>query len=131
MCSGTAVGYGEAAGAELTISGFTTTYGGWVSIFTAVSLCCFAFSTIIGWGLYGSRCIEFIFGSKTVRPFLVIYSFVAIVGATMDLGLLWDIADTFNGMMAIPNLIALFLLAPVVIKLVKENVDYESTKSTK
>lgn len=131
LCSGTAIGYSEAAGAELTISGFTTTYGGWVSIFTAVSLCCFAFSTIIGWGLYGSRCIEFIFGNKSVRPFLVIYSFVAIVGATMDLGLLWDIADTFNGMMAIPNLIALFLLAPVVIKLVKENVDYESTKSTK
>ena len=131
LCSGTAIGYSEAAGAELTISGFTTTYGGWVSIFTAVSLCCFAFSTIIGWGLYGSRCIEFIFGNKSVRPFLVIYSFVAIVGATMDLGLLWDIADTFNGMMAIPNLIALFLLAPVVTKLVKENVDYESTKSTK
>lgn len=131
LCSGTAIGYSEAAGAELTISGFTTTYGGWVSIFTAVSLCCFAFSTIIGWGLYGSRCIEFIFGNKSVRPFLVIYSFVAIVGATMDLGLLWDIADTFNGMMAIPNLIALFLLAPVVTKLVKENVDYENTKSTK
>lgn len=123
LCSGTTVSYGEAAGAELTISGFTATYGGWVSIFTAVSLCCFAFSTIIGWGLYGSRCIEFIFGNKSVRPFLVIYSFVAIVGATMDLGLLWDIADTFNGMMAIPNLIALFLLSGVVAKLVKENVD--------
>jgi len=123
LCSGTTVGYGSAAGAELTISGFTTTYGGWVSIFTAVSLCCFAFSTIIGWGLYGSRCIEFILGGKSVRPFLVIYSFVAIVGATMDLGLLWDIADTFNGMMAIPNLIALFLLSGVVTKLVKENVD--------
>ena len=123
LCSGTAIGYGEAAGAELTISGFTNTYGGWVSIFTAVSLCCFAFSTIIGWGLYGSRCIEFVLGGKSVRPFLVIYSFVAIVGATMDLGLLWDIADTFNGMMAIPNLIGLLLLSGVVVKLVKENVD--------
>lgn len=123
LCSGTSVAYGQAAGAELTISGFITTYGGWVSIFTAISLCCFAFSTIIGWGLYGSRCIEFIFGGKSVRPFLVIYSFVAIVGATMDLGLLWDIADTFNGMMAIPNLIALLLLSGVVTKLVKENVD--------
>ena len=120
LCSGTGVVYGQAAGAELTISGFTATYGSWVTIFTAVSLCCFAFSTIIGWGLYGSRCVEFGFGDKSVRPFLVIYSFVAIVGATMDLGLLWDIAETFNGMMAIPNLIALFLLSGVVVKLVKE-----------
>ena len=58
LCSGTSVNYGQAAGAELTISGFTLTYGGWASLFTAVALCCFAFSTIIGWGLYGSRCIE-------------------------------------------------------------------------
>ena len=73
--------YGQAAGAELTISGFTATYGGWVSIFTAVAMCCFAFSTIIGWGLYGSRCIEFLGGEKLVRPFLVAYSFVSIIGA--------------------------------------------------
>lgn len=119
LCSGVGVAYGEAAGAELTISGFTSTYGNWISIFTAVALCCFAFSTIIGWGLYGSRCIEFVFGGKSVRPFLVIYSFVAIIGATLDLGLLWDIAETFNGLMAIPNLIALFLLSGVVVKLVK------------
>lgn len=117
LCSGIGVDYGNAAGAELTISGFTSTYGGWISIFTALAMCCFAFSTIIGWGLYGSRCIEFIFGNKTVRPFLVVYSFVSIVGATMELGLLWDIADTFNGLMAIPNLIALFLLSGVLVKL--------------
>lgn len=109
--------YGQAAGAELTISGFTATYGGWVSIFTAVAMCCFAFSTIIGWGLYGSRCIEFLSGEKLVRPFLVAYSFVSIIGATINLGLLWDIADTFNGLMAIPNLIALLVLSGQVKKL--------------
>lgn len=109
--------YGQAAGAELTISGFTATYGGWVSIFTAVAMCCFAFSTIIGWGLYGSRCIEFLGGEKLVRPFLVAYSFVSIIGATINLGLLWDIADTFNGLMAIPNLIALLILSGQVKKL--------------
>ena len=119
LCSGVNVAYGEAAGAELTSSGFTSTYGSWVSVFTAVSMCCFAFSTIIGWGLYGSRCVEFIFSSKAVKPFLVAYSLVSIVGATIDLGLLWDIAETFNGLMAIPNLIALFLLSGVVVKLVK------------
>ena len=109
--------YGQAAGAELTISGFTATYGGWVSIFTAVAMFCFAFSTIIGWGLYGSRCIEFLGGEKLVRPFLVAYSFVSIIGATINLGLLWDIADTFNGLMAIPNLIALLILSGQVKKL--------------
>ena len=119
LCSGVPVNYGQDAGAELTISGFIATYGNWVSIFTAVSMCCFAFSTIISWGLYGSRCVEFILTSKAVKPFLVVYSLVSIVGATIDLGLLWDIAETFNGMMAIPNLVALFLLSGVVVKLVK------------
>lgn len=114
------ISYGQAAGAELTISGFTATYGGWVSILTAIAMCCFAFSTIIGWGLYGSRCIEFLGGEKFVRPFLVVYSFVSIVGATMNLGLLWDISDTFNGLMAVPNLIALLMLSGHVKKLAIE-----------
>lgn len=120
LCSGINVPYGQDAGAELTISGFTSIYGGWVSAFTAVALCCFAFSTIIGWGLYGARCVEFLFSTKIVKIFMVIYSLVAIIGATMDLGLVWSIAETFNGLMAIPNLIALFLLSGTVIKLVKE-----------
>ncbi len=120
LCSGASFEYGVAAGAELTISGFTSTYGNWVSIFTAVALCCFAFSTIIGWGLYGARCMEFIFSSKMLKPFMIVYALMAIVGATMDLGLLWSIADTFNGLMAIPNLIGLFLLSGTVAKLVKD-----------
>ena len=120
LCSGVPVEYGQAAGAELTISGFTSTYGNWVSIFTAVAMCCFAFSTIIGWGLYGARCIEFLFSAKVIKPFMVVYSLVAILGATVDLGLLWSIAETFNGLMAIPNLIALFLLSGTVVRLVKE-----------
>jgi AGCS family alanine or glycine:cation symporter len=123
LCSGIPVTYGVDAGAALTIQGFTSTYGNWVSIFTAIALCCFAFSTIIGWGLYGSRCIEFLFGPKVIGPFMVIYSSVAILGATMDLGMLWSIADTFNGLMSIPNLVALFLLSGTVVKLVKEKFD--------
>lgn len=123
LCSGVSIHYGEAAGAELTISGFTKTYGNWVSIFTAVAMCCFAFSTIIGWGLYGARCAEFLFSEKAIRPFLVVYSFMGIVGATMELGLMWAIADTFNGLMAIPNLIALFLLSGTVVKLTKDYFD--------
>ena len=78
LCSQVPVSYGQAAGAELTISGFTATYGNWVSIFTAVAMCCFAFSTIIGWGLYGTRCIEFLFGSRVNKPFMLVYALVAI-----------------------------------------------------
>ena len=120
LCSQVPVAYGQAAGAELTIQGFTSTYGNWVSIFTAVAMCCFAFSTILGWGLYGARCIEFLFSSKVTKPFMVAYSLVAILGATADLGLMWNIAETFNGLMAIPNLIALFLLSGTVVKLTKD-----------
>ena len=121
LCSSVPVNYGTAAGAELTISGFTATYGGWASLFTAVALCCFAFSTIIGWGLYGSRFAAFLFRTdKIVKPFFVVYSFVAILGATLDLGILWGVADTFNGLMSIPNLIALFLLSGTVVKLANE-----------
>ena len=120
LCSGVAVDYGKAAGAELTILGFTSTYGSWVSIFTAIAMCCFAFSTAVGWGLYGARCIEFLFSEKVIKPFMVIYSLVAILGATANPGLMWSIAETFNGLMAIPNLIALFLLSGTVVKLTKE-----------
>ena len=121
LLSGVDVPYGQAAGAELTISGFTAVYGNWVSIFTAVAMVCFAFSTIIGWGLYGARCAEFLLGSKILLPFNIVYSLIAILGATVDLDLIWGISDTFNGFMSVPNLIAVFLLAPVVIKLVKEH----------
>lgn len=120
LCSGVPITFGKAAGAELTILGFTSTYGNWISIFTAVAMCCFAFSTIIGWGLYGARCVEFLFSSKVVKPFMVVYSLVAIVGATIDLDLVWSISDTFNGLMVIPNLIGVFLLSGTVFKLVKE-----------
>jgi len=120
LCSQVPVGYGQAAGAELTIQGFISVYGNWVSVFTAVAMCCFAFSTILGWGLYGARCIEFLFSEKVIKPFMVAYSLVAILGATADLGLMWNIAETFNGLMAIPNLIALFLLSGTVVKLAKE-----------
>ena len=115
LLSGVAIPYGQAAGAELTISGFT-----------AVAMCCFAFSTIIGWGLYGARCAEFLLGSKILLPFNIAYSLVAIVGATVDLGLIWGISDTFNGFMTVPNLIAVFLLTPVILKLIRQHFEKET-----
>lgn len=120
LCGVENINFGHNAGADLTIKGFMNTYGGWVSIFTAVALICFAFSTVLGWGLYGSRCIEYLFGSHILKPFTVIYACIAILGATLDLGLIWDVAETFNGLMLIPNLIGVFLLSGTFIKLVKD-----------
>lgn len=121
LCSGVDIPFGREAGAELTISGFTSTYGAWSSIFTAVALCCFAFSTILGWGLYGARFTEFVFASPiAVKIFLSLYALVSILGATVDLSVVWSVADTFNGLMVIPNLIALFLLCPKVLQCIAE-----------
>lgn len=120
LCSGIDIEYGKAAGAELTINGFITTYGGWVSVLTALAMVCFAFSTVLGWGLYGSRCVEYIFGTKSLKVFTILYALFPIVGATADLSLIWGVADTFNGLMAIPNLIAVFLLSGVFIRLMKD-----------
>ena len=120
LVSGTPVAYGQAAGADLTISGFTSVYGNWVTLLTAVAICIFAFTTVLGWGLYGSRCAEFVFGSRVVKPFLVLYALVSILGATVDLGVVWDVADTFNGLMAVPNLIALSLLSGKLVQICRE-----------
>ena len=70
--------------------------------------------------LWNTDVLNFYLEPKINKPFMVLYSLVAIVGATMDLGLMWNIAETFNGLMAIPNLIAVFLLSGVVVKHVKE-----------
>ena len=120
LVSGTPVAYGKVAGAELTISGFTMVYGSWVTVLTAIAICIFAFTTALGWGLYGSRCTEFVFGRRAVRPFLALYALVSILGATVDLGAIWDVADTFNGLMAVPNLVALFLLSGKLIEIMRE-----------
>ena len=125
LLSGVEIVYGQAAGAELTINGFTSVYGNWVSIFTAVAMCCFAFSTIIGWGLYGARCAEFLFGAKIIVLFNIAYSLISIVGATVNLGLIWSVSDTFNGFMTVPNLVAVFLLAPELLKLIKAHFETE------
>ena len=103
------------AGADLTISGFTTTYGSWASIFSAVALCCFAFSTIIGWGLYGSRFVEFLYA-----PGMACAPSAAFISSSQTEAQPSNIADTFNGLMSIPNLIALLLLSGTVVKLTKE-----------
>ena len=91
------------------------------ALIIAVGLALFAFSTILGWALYGTRCCEFLFGPKAIKPYQVIFLIVIFVGATMDLSLAWSIADTLNGLMALPNLIALVALSGVVVKETKRH----------
>jgi AGCS family alanine or glycine:cation symporter len=124
LCSGAADGqWGvkEAASASTTIAGFSTVFGAkFGSTFLALALLLFATSTILGWALYGSRCMEYLFGTKVLLPYQLAFVVVIVIGATADLKLVWDISDTLNGLMAFPNLIGLLLLSPVVIKMTKE-----------
>ncbi len=127
LCSGAATGnYGndDLAGVPTAVAGFASVFGDKLgSLILAVGLLLFATSTILGWALYGTRCAEFLFGSKIIRPYQVLFCLVVIAGSAADLKLVWDISDTLNGLMAIPNLIAVLLLSPVVIKLTKEHFD--------
>ena len=77
----------------------------------------FALATVFGWALYGMRCVEFVFGSRSIRIYQILYVAVSVFGATMELEAIWQVADTLNGLMAIPNLIAVFALSGVVVKL--------------
>ena len=79
-------------------------------------------TTILSWSLYGARCCEFIFGTKSVPAYQILYVFIIIIGATLKLELVWNIADTVNGFMAVPNLIALLGLGGVVVKLTKDHI---------
>lgn len=120
LCSGTPIPYGTDTGVRLTTSAFAATYGGWVSIPISVFLCCYAFATMIGWGLYGIRCAEFLFGKTAWKTFAVIQAVVLVVSTLLKTETIWALAETVNGLMAIPNLLALWLLCPVVVKLTSE-----------
>lgn len=129
LMSGTVIPYGESVGAELTISAFAATFSGKLSsLIVAVGVTLFAISTILSWGLYGSRCAEFLFGTRVIKGYQTVFALFIVVGAVMDLGLAWDIADTLNGLMAIPNLIALAALSGVVAKLTRAFFRREALK---
>lgn len=122
LISGCAEGfYGKSAGTDLTIMAFGTTFGGRAaSIIIASCITLFAFSTLLSWSLYGARCMEFIFGTKSILVYQAIYVMFVVVGATVQLSLVWQIADTTNALMAVPNLIAVLILSPTVVGLTKE-----------
>ena len=131
ICSGVDITFGHKVGSELITAAFATMFGQkFASVFVALALMLFAFTTILGWSLYGSRCVQYLFGLKVSKAYQVVFIIVVVIGAVASLDVVWDIADTFNGLMAIPNFIALFALSGVVAKLTKEYF-FDKNKLTK
>ncbi|TBW47916.1 sodium:alanine symporter family protein [Marinobacter halodurans] len=116
------------SGAALTSMAFDNVLPGVGNYMVAIALAIFAFTTILGWSFYGERAIEFLFGVKAIWPYRVLWIIAIPVGATSNLGIVWLIADTLNAMMAIPNLIALALLSPIVFRLTREHFEREAVK---
>lgn len=123
LCSGIGIPYGEDVGAALTSGAFCTVYGSWSSIFLTLALCCFAFATVLGWGLYGARCAQFLFGPGSWRYFAFAQILMVVLSAVLETGVIWSLAELVNGLMAIPNLIALVALSG---KLRELTIDYKS-----
>lgn len=121
IMSGVPIEFGVKPGSELITSALATVFGQKVSVlFIAVALMLFAFSTILGWSLYGTRCTQFLLGSKSIKPYQILFVLFIVVASVASIDFVWDIADTLNGLMAIPNFIAVFALSGVVAKLTKE-----------
>lgn len=121
IVSGVDIAFGVKPGSELITSAFATIFGDKIaSLFVAIALMFFAYSTILGWSLYGTRCAEYLMGMKATKVYQLVFVVMIVVGATTSLDVAWDVADTFNGLMAIPNFVALFALSGVVAKLTKE-----------
>ncbi len=120
LCSGHAISYGTDTGAELTTAAFSQVYGGWVSILISLCLICFALGTVLGWGYYGMCCARYLFSDRCIKWFVVIQAVTVMVSALLKTGTVWLLAETVNGLMAIPNLIVLLYLCPEFIKLLNE-----------
>ena len=119
--AGVGITWGQSAGAELISASFATIFGNQAgSLIVALGIGLFALTTSLSWSLYGTRCCEFLLGTKFVPVFQSIFTVVIVIGATLELDLVWNIADTLNGFMAIPNLVALLGLSGVVVKLTKD-----------
>jgi AGCS family alanine or glycine:cation symporter len=119
LCSGIPVPYGTDEGASLTTRAFASVYGDWISIPIALSLCCFAFATVLGWGLYGARCAQFLFGGQVWKRFAWLQGIAVMLGAALNTSTVWLLSEIINGLMSIPNLIALAALSPQLIALTK------------
>lgn len=123
LCSGVPIPYGVDAGAILAPKVFQSACGPWAAGLLTAFLCVFALVTVLGWGLYGTRCGQFLFGDGFARVFAYAQMAGVVLGAVLKSRTVWILAETVNGLMAIPNLIALVLLSRELKKLVK---DYKS-----
>lgn len=119
LCSGVGIPYGTDTGVVLTTQAFSAVIGDWVCIPIALSLCCFAIATILGWGLYGARSAQYLFGETAWKPFVYVQAVMVVLGAVLGTGTVWMLSETVNGLMAIPNLIALAFLSPEIARLTK------------
>lgn len=117
LCSGVSIPYGDDIGVTLTTNAFSAVLGQWVCIPITIALCCFALATVLGWGLYGIRCAQFLFGDSVWKRFVWLQGITAVISALLGTGTVWLLAETVNGLMAIPNLIVLAFLAPQLHKL--------------
>ena len=120
LCSGIPVPYGVDAGLSLTADAFSCVLGPWVKIFIAASVCLFAFATILGWGLYGARCAQYLFGQLVWTRFAVLQAVIVVLGAVLNTAVIWKMAEIVNGLMAVPNLLSLAVLSPQLIRLINE-----------
>lgn len=120
LCSGVPIPYGTDTGVQLTTQAFSAVCGDWVCIPIALALCCFAIATVLGWGLYGARSAQYLFGDGAWKPFSYVQAITVVLGAVMGTGTVWMLSETVNGLMAIPNLIALAWLSPQVVYLTRE-----------
>jgi AGCS family alanine or glycine:cation symporter len=119
ICSG--VWTSGASGAALSAAAFESAMPGYGGAILSIALVVFAFTTVLGWSFYGEKCWEFMFGTKAILPFRIIWVLAVPFGAIAQLDFAWLLADTLNGLMAIPNLLSLLLLSPVVVRLTKEH----------
>ena len=117
LVSGVPIPYGEDVGGALTSAAFRTVCGDWAEIFLAGSICCFALATVLGWGLYGLRCVGFLLGEKGKGYFIWLQMGASLLGTLLGTGVIWLLAEIVNGLMAIPNLIVLALLGREVAEL--------------
>ena len=119
LCSGVIIPYGTDSGVSLTAEAFTAVYGAWICIPIAMALCCFAIATVLGWGLYGARCAQYLFGDNVWKVFVFFQGVTVIIGAVLKTETVWMLSETVNGLMAIPNLLALAFLSPELVRLTK------------
>lgn len=120
LCSEVPIPFGTDTGITLTAQAFSSVYGEWICVPLSLFLCSFAIATVLGWGLYGARCAQFLFGASAWRPFVIVQVITVVVGAVLDTQTVWMVSETVNGLMAIPNLIMLAFLSPELVRLTKE-----------